>query len=243
MTRTLLLRGMLAGLIAGLLMFGFAHWVGEPQVDRALAFEASLDQARGEPAEVEMVSRRVQRGAGLLVATLVYGTALGGIFGLVFAFAQGRFEVSSARALALWIAGLGFVSITLVPSLKYPASPPAVGNPDTIGVRTAAYFLAIAISVASVTLALQLARRFVRRLGAWNSTLFAVLLFVALTSTFSHFLPVIDEVPAGFPAGLLWSFRVSSWEMQLLLWSALGLLFGWLSERDQRERVLLHSLD
>jgi predicted cobalt transporter CbtA len=235
MTRTLLLRGMLAGLIAGLLMFGFARWTGEPQVDRAIAFEASLDQARGEPAEAEMVSRRVQRGPGLLVGTIVYSAALGGIFGLVFAFAQGRFGVSSPRALALWVAGLGFVSITLVPSLKYPANPPSVGNPDTIGIRTAAYFLAIAFSVVSLTLVMQVTRRLGRRFGVWTSTLLAVILFIVLTATLCHFLPTIDEVPPGFPASLLWNFRVASWEMQLLLWSTLGLLFGWLSERDGRE--------
>lgn len=240
MTRTLLLRGMLVGLIAGLLVFGFARWAGEPQVDHAIAFEASLDQAKGEPAEAEMVSRRVQRGPGLLVGTLVYSAALGGIFGLIFAFAQGRFGVSSPRALALWIAGLGFVSITLVPSLKYPANPPAVGNPDTIGMRTAAYFLAIALSVASLIIVVQVARGIGRRLGVWNSTLLAVLLFVALTATLSHFLPTIDEVPPGFPASLLWKFRIASWEMQLLLWSTLGALFGWLSERDRRESRSLH---
>ena len=235
MTRTLLLRGMLAGLIAGVLMFGFARWAGEPQVDQAIAFEASQDQARGEPAEAVMVSRHVQRGPGLLVGTLAYSAALGGIFGLVFAFAQGRFGVSSPRALALWIAGLGFVSITLVPSLKYPANPPAVGNPDTIGIRTAAYFLAIALSVASLILVVQVARGLGRHLGVWNSTLLAALLFVALTATLSHFLPAIDEVPPEFPASLLWKFRIASWEMQLLLWSTLGVLFGWLSERDRRE--------
>ena len=35
----LLMRGMLAGLIASLLAFGFAKVYGEPQVDRAIAFE------------------------------------------------------------------------------------------------------------------------------------------------------------------------------------------------------------
>lgn len=234
MTRTLLLRGMLIGLIAGLLVFGFARWAGEPQVDHAIAFETSLDHARGEPAESELVSRHVQRGLGLLVGTVVYSAALGGIFGLIFAFAQGRFGVSNPRVLALWIAGLGFISITLVPSLKYPANPPSVGNPDTIGMRTAAYFFAMALSLASLTLVLQVARGLGRRLGVWNSALLAALLFVVLTATLCHFLPVIDEVPPEFPASLLWKFRIASWEMQLLLWSTLGVLFGWLSERDRR---------
>jgi len=32
-----------------------------------------------------------------------------------------------------------FITIALVPMLKYPANPPAVGNPDTIGPRTGLY--------------------------------------------------------------------------------------------------------
>ncbi len=48
MVGKLLVRGMLAGLVAGLVMFGFAKVVGEPQVDRAIAFEQQADAAKGE---------------------------------------------------------------------------------------------------------------------------------------------------------------------------------------------------
>ncbi|RZU40150.1 CbtA family protein [Edaphobacter modestus] len=233
MTRTLLVRGMLVGLVAGLFVFAFARWTGEPQVDRAIAFETSMDHAKGESPEPEMVSRRIQRGIGLLTGSVVYSSALGGIFGLVFAFSQGRFGFCSPRALALRIAGLGFVSVALIPSLKYPASPPSVGSPETIGIRTAAYFLAIALSLAAMIFSLQLARRLTRRFGVWNGSLLAVFLFFLLTIVFSRFLPAIDEVPPTFPASLLWKFRIASWEMQLLLWSTLGVLFGWLTERDR----------
>ncbi|MCU1322714.1 MAG: hypothetical protein JWM43_2363 [Acidobacteriaceae bacterium] len=239
MTRTLLLRGMLVGLVAGLVVFAFARWTAEPQVDRAVAFEASMDQAKGESPEPAMVSRKIQRGIGLLTGAVVYSSALGGIFGLVFAFSQGRFAVSSPRALALWIAGLGFISVALIPSLKYPANPPSVGSPETIGMRTATYFLAIALSLATMTLSLQLARRLTRRFGVWNGSLLAVFLFVFLTVTLSSFLPVIDEVPQAFPASLLWKFRIASWEMQFLLWGTLGVLFGWLTERDGNTHTLV----
>src|SRR5271154_50167 len=111
MTRTLLLRGMLVGVVAGLLVFAFARWTGEPQVERAIAFETSLDQARGEAPEPEMVSRKVQRSFGLLTGAVVYGAAMGGIFGLVFAFAYGRMGVAEPRALSALLAGMGFVAI------------------------------------------------------------------------------------------------------------------------------------
>lgn len=233
MTRTLLLRGMLAGLIAGLVMFALARWVGEPQVDRAIAFETSMARAKGEPPEPEMVSRKIQKGVGLLTGALVYGAAVGGIFGLVFAYARGRLSQSRARVLSALLAGMGFIAIVLVPSLKYPANPPAVGNPETIGTRTAAYFLLIAISIVVMSLALTIKRLCSRSLGSWNATLLAAVLYVLVVSVCAHFLPVIDEVPPGFPAGLLWKFRIASWETQAVLWATLGLLFGWLTERAE----------
>ena len=239
MTHTLLVRGMLVGVVAGLFVFALARWTGEAQVDRAIAFETSMDQAKGERPEPEMVSRKIQRGIGLLTGAVVYSSALGGIFGLVFAFSQGRFAVSSPRALALWIAVLGFISVALVPSLKYPANPPSVGSPETIGMRTAAYFLAIALSLASMTLSLQLGHRFIRRFGVWNGSLLSAFLFALLTVTLLSLLPAIDEVPHTFPASLLWQFRIASWEMQLLLWGTLGVLFGWLTERDQSTHRLV----
>jgi predicted cobalt transporter CbtA len=233
MTRTLLLRGMLVGLVAGLLVFAFARWAGEPEVDKAIAFETSMDQAKGELPEPEMVSRRIQRSIGLLTGVVVYGTALGGIFGLVFAYARGRLSVARPRVLAAWLGAIGFVTIVLTPSLKYPANPPSVGNPETIGIRTGAYFLLIVISVAASAFTLKARSYWRSSLGDWNAALLAVFLYVLIVSLCSHFLPAIDEVPPNFLASLLWKFRIASWETQAVLWGALGLLFGWLTERSE----------
>jgi predicted cobalt transporter CbtA len=227
---------MLVGVVAGLLVFAFARWIGEPQVERAIAFETAADQARGEAPEPEMVSRRVQKSVGLLTGTVVYGAAVGGLFGLVFAFAYGRIGKLGPRALAAVLAGLGFVAIVLVPNLKYPANPPAVGSAETIGVRTGAYFLLIAVSITAMVFSLQMRKRLVRRFGEWNGSLLAAGLFVVVVSLVAHFLPVVDEVPAGFPVTLMWKFRVAALEIQAVLWGTLGLGFGWLTEREQGVR-------
>ena len=232
--RTLLLRGMLVGIVAGLLVFAFARWIGEPQVERAIAFESSVDQAKGEAPEPEMVSRKVQRGVGLLTGVLVYGAAIGGIFGLVFALAYGRIGDLSPRALSALLAAIAFVTIVLVPNLKYPANPPAVGNTETIGVRTAAFFLLIAFSIAAMVLAIQVRGRISPLYGTWNAVLLSGGLFIVVMCVVSHFLPEIDEIPADFPANLLWRFRVAALELQAVLWTVIGLLFGWLTERDTR---------
>jgi predicted cobalt transporter CbtA len=242
MARTLLLRGMLVGLVAGLVVFAFARLFGEPQVDRAIAFETSMDRAKGEAPEPEMVSRKIQKSFGLLTGVVVYGTALGGIFGLVFAYARGRLSQSEPRVLSALVAGIGFVTIVLTPSLKYPANPPSVGNPETISIRTGAYFLLIAISILVMALALKVRRHWRKSLGSWNATLLAALLYVVIVSVLTHFLPIIDEVPAEFPASLLWKFRIASWETQAVMWSVLGLLFGWLTERAEG-LAGAHSID
>src|SRR3984957_7962815 len=156
MVRMFLVRGMLVGIVAGLLSFAFLKVYGEPQVDRALAFEERRDEEKAEFAkrhgmpmpeeQAELVSRPVQAGLGLFVAVMVHSAAFGGLFGLAFAFAQGRMPGElSPQALAALLALIGFVAIYLVPDLKYPANPPSVGNPDTIGTRTALYFGMIGI--------------------------------------------------------------------------------------------------
>ncbi len=234
MTRSLLIRGMVVGVLAGLLVFFAAHWLGEPQVDRAIAFEASIDPARGEAPEPEVVSRRIQKTAGLFTSAVVYGAALGGIFGLVFAYSYGRIGPDRPRTLSAFLACVGFVAIAFVPSLKYPANPPAVGNPDTIGVRTGAFFLMIVISVVAAVISLKVSRISIRRFGEWNGWLLAVGLFIVLVGVCAYVLPVINEVPAGFPAEVLWRFRLSAWALQAVLWGAIGLLFGWFTERDKR---------
>ena len=234
MTRSLLVRGMVVGILAGLLGFLTARWFGEPVVDRSIVFEDSVAQAKGEAPEPDIVSRHTQKTIGLLTGVLTFGTAIGGGFGLAFAFSYGRIGPNRPRALSAFLASIGFVAIAFVPSLKYPANPPAIGNPETIGVRTGAYFLMMAISIAATVLCLQFSRRLTRKFGLWNGSLLAVGIFVVLVSVIARMLPVIDEVPAGFPADVLWNFRLAAWGIQVVLWASIGLLFGWLTERDRR---------
>lgn len=238
MTRILLVRGMLAGVVAGLLVFVLARWIGEPQVEHAIAFETSMDPAKGEAPEPEIVSRKIQSSLGLLSATVVEGTAVGGVFALVFAFAYGRIQPASPRALSALLAGLGFVTLAVIPALKYPANPPSVGNPGTIGVRTAEFFLLLAFSIVAMVLAVKVESLFHKRWGGWNASLIAVALFVVVITVVSHFLPDFNEVPAGFPVTLMWKFRVAALEMQMLLWSVLGFFFGWLADRSPTAQQL-----
>ena len=247
MAAPLLLRGMLAGIIAGLLCFGFLKIVGEPQVDRAIAFESQLDQtkaqaaaqaliAKGLPApkvepEPESVSRQVQAGIGLFTGVMVYNVAFGGLFALAFGLAYGRMDDFDPRTTSALIAALGFVAVYGIPNLKYPADPPAVGDPVTIGMRTALYFSMIAISLAAMIVAGMLRLWLLPRHRPWNAFLITAGAYLIVVIVVGLVLPPVNEVPPEFPAVVLWRFRIASAGAQLIMWTTIGLLFGALAER------------
>ncbi|MFI8910418.1 CbtA family protein [Streptomyces sp. NPDC053513] len=255
--RSLLVRGMLAGLIAGLFAFAVAYAVGEPPVNGAIAVEEA--KAAGEaPAghgshaghgggtvaveaaeeEEEGISRSAQSTFGLATGVLVYGVALGGIASLAFSFALGRVGRFSPRATAALTAAAAFATVYLVPFLKYPATPPAVGNPDTIGKRTTLFFLMILLSVLLGIAALIAGRRLAPRLGNWNATLAAGVGFVVVTAVAFAVLPDNeDAVATGFPAGLLWEFRLASLAVQAVLWAVFGIVFGVLAQKTLAPRA------
>ncbi|MGW1379679.1 CbtA family protein [Streptomyces sp. NPDC002446] len=226
--RNLLVRGMLAGLAAGVLALVVAYLLGEPRVDAAIAFEEA--HSHGHEHEVEVVSRGMQSTAGLATGVLVYGVALGGIAALVFCFVLGRIGRFGARTTAALLAG-GALLVYLVPFLKYPANPPAVGDPDTIGQRTALYFLMMLLGILLAVGATLLGRRLAPKLGNWYATVAGGAAFVVAVGIAYAFLPSYDNVPHGFPGTLLWQFRLSTIAVQLVLWTAFGLLFGHLAER------------
>ena len=259
MAGALLLRGMLIGIVAGLLSFSFLKIVGEPQVDRAIAFENQLDEAkvqaraqaliaRGLPApkedpEPELVSRRVQAGIGLFTGVMIYNVAFGGLFALAFALAHDRIGDFGPRATSALLATGGLIAVYIVPNLKYPANPPSVGDPATIGMRTALYFSMIAISLVAMIAAGMLRRQLLPRHGAWAAFLIAAGAYLIVVIVVGLVLPPINEVPGQFPAVVLWEFRVASFGAQLIMWAAIGLVFGTLIECANRRLPVIETFD
>jgi Probable cobalt transporter subunit (CbtA) len=239
---------MIVGFFAGLLAFGILKTIGEPTVDKAIAFESAMDEAKAKAEhdaavakgenpppveeEPELVSRPVQGGIGLFTGAMTYSIAFGGLFSLAFACCYGRMGNWSPRVTAGLLALSGFLAVYAVPILKYPANPPSIGNPDTIGPRTAIYFGMILLSLGSMIAAWNVRNRLMDQLGAWNATLVAAAVFVVAVVIFAFVMPPLDEVPAGFPAVVLWQFRMASLGAQAMIWTVLGLGFGAWVERD-----------
>lgn len=237
MVGNLLLRGMLVGIAAGLIAFVFARTFGEPQIDRAIAFEEMISAAQTPPSdatpvpEEALVSRTTQAGIGLATGLVVYGAAIGGLFSLVFAFAYGRLGNLGARGTSALLALAAFVAIVLIPQIKYPANPPAVGSDETIAARTVLFFAMLVISLAATTAAIMFARRLWNRHGAWNAVLIAGAAFMAFITVVLLAMPPINEMPEGFSPDVVWRFRMSSIGIHVILWSVIGLVFGAIAER------------
>lgn len=250
-----LVRGLLAGLIAGLAAFGVAYAVGEPQVAAAVTLEeahtdhsANHGHGAGDEPAVE-VSRANQSTWGLLTGTLAIGVALGGLTALAAAFALGRIGTLKPTQTTALVALIGFVAVGLVPFLKYPATPPAVGKAETIGDRTTLYFAFIGICVVAAIMETVFAALLLRRGGtAFQATVFPALGFLSIAGIAAYMLPAVNEV-GGFPADTLWYFRRASILTTAALWATLGVvltgLIGRLSARDaaaQARRDLAASL-
>lgn len=252
--RQFLLHGLLAGLVAGILAFVVAYAVGEPSVRTSIGIEQAggsehahdtgadgdgdgsttheAAEADEEPGTV--VPRSLQSTLGLLTATVVAGVSLGGLVGAVSALALGRFGRLGVRSTTLLVTGVGFLTVYVLPFLTYPPNPPAVGRSETIGYRTALYFLMIAISLIAGVTAVLVGRRLAPRWGSWYAGLAAVGGFVLVMVVASGLLPHYDEVPEDFPASVLYRFRRASFLTELTLWGVLGLTLAELASRPAR---------
>jgi predicted cobalt transporter CbtA len=225
-TRTLLLCAVLAGLVAGL-VFGVFHFlVAEPLIEQAIAIEAGR-----RTAEAEVVTRDMQR-VGLLVGSLLYGAALGLLFGVACALVRPRFPGVGRSASGLLAALVAGWLVGVLPLLKYPANPPGVGDPSTIAYRQALFLLCWVLSIGGLVVAsgiYQLARARGRRpalLGA--GVVYALYVAVLLAA-----LPASPD-PVTLPGELVALFRVVSLAGQVVLWGVLGAVFGLLLARGGR---------
>jgi hypothetical protein len=256
-----ILAGAIGGLLAFVFARVFAEPQIQRAVDyesgRDAAQEA-LDKAAGlavEAAGSDPFSRTVQGNVGIGVALIFFGAAMGALFAVAYALYLGRAGRVRPRTLALLVAGGGFLGLYAVPFLKYPANPPAVGHEDTIQQRSSLYLLMVTASVLFLVLSVWLGKRLQPRFGTWNAALIAGGVFVAATAVVMLILPAFGELAAnkeyhaatetpgpltdssgqivfpGFPADVLFSFRLYSIGAQLVLWATIGLVFAPMAER------------
>lgn len=249
------IRYLLPGFVAGVVAFVFSRLMIAPLIAAAIEYEGAREHTSEHHAHGhELFTRGVQENLG--AATGVVGFAV--IMGVLFAVAYGAVRTVLARrgfrpdqtALALLLAAGMFVTVALMPGLKYPANPPSVGLDETVPARSSAFLTITALSVVAAAVAVAVAVTWARRWGAWRSAGVAVGGYLAAMLCAMVLLPGFHEVPGpvsgpdgllldGFPPEVLADFRVYSLVNQAIVWAVIGATFAVIvSRRGAREREL-----
>ncbi len=229
MEKQIIARGLLSGAIASVAAFVFARTFVEPVIDQAIAYEDA--QEAGHEHGVELFTRGVQANIGMGFGVLAFGVAMGALFAVAYSVVYGRVGNLSPRLLSVLLAGGMFLSLYVIPFLKYPASPPAVSLDETIRQRTLLYLMMVVLSVVLLAAAVWLGRNLKERYGAWSATLVAAAAYVVAVAIVMLVLPTIDETPDDFPADVLYEFRLYSLGTQFVLWAIIAVVFGSMAQR------------
>lgn len=232
-----------AGLLAGLVSSVLLTFTAEPVMDQAIALEESGHHGAGadepnEAAEPEVVSRSRQKGVGRFAAYGLGGAAYGVLFAIAFLLLRRRPSAAGpggALRHALLAGALMAGAFTVMPWVKYPPNPPAVGDPNTISERQWKYLALIFVSLVVLAGAARLSARLRDRGWTDDERLIAVGLAVVVPlGALCALLPSFSD-PIEVPANLLWRFRIASLGGNLLLWSVLTVTFGAAAVRRERQ--------
>ncbi|MBV9089120.1 MAG: CbtA family protein [Mycobacteriaceae bacterium] len=198
-------RGALAGLIAGILGFVFARIWAEPVINKAIDYEsgredilAALNTAAGRPVAPdgpEIFSRTIQSTVGIATGIIAFSVAMGALVAVAYLVLHGRFGVRPST-LAWLICGFGFLGVYLLPFVKYPANPPAIGHTFTIVTRGQLYLTMVAASLILLGLAVFAVRPLSGRVGLYRAVLIAAVGFFVLYGVVVAVLPSLGELSA-----------------------------------------------
>jgi predicted cobalt transporter CbtA len=220
---------LLAGVISGLIHGSVNLVATEPFIDKAIELEIQNAIAEGEavgsPEEIALY-RTWQKG-GQVLAGSILGLSLGSLFALVYAFSYSSLRGSNGVKKGIFLAAIMWFTLFLIPFLKYPANPPAVGDPETIYYRQSLYLVFVAASGLG---ALALAFLY-KKLGNIKSRKFIVpVIYAVYISTIFILMPPNPD-PITAPMDLVNNFRIASALTVTLFWFVLGAIFGILWDR------------
>lgn len=230
-------RGAFAGLAGGAAS-AIALWLAvEPHITKAIDLENAAAEGHSH-GDDELISRTTQLVGGTVTAVMV-GLLLGVVFAVVYARAQHRLAGHTDLGRSLSLGGLAFGVIAVLPALKVPANPPAVGDPGTVNDRTLTYLAIILLGLVLVGVsftAAQVARRRTESAevrwaaGIGTAVIGAVLLlYLAPSGTV--------DIPATIPASLLWKFRIGSLAQHAAMWLVIAVAYGTLAHRRSLDQA------
>ena len=214
-------RGALSGFIAGVLGFTFARIFAEPVINKAIAYEsgrdailAKLNHAAGRPVAPdgpEIFSRGIQSTIGIATGVIAFSVAMGALVAVAYLVMHGRFGVRP-RNLVWMIAGFGFLGVYLLPFVKYPANPPAIGHSFTIHTRGPLYLTMVASSLILLGLAVFLARRLTPQFGVLGAVVLSAIGFLLVYGVLIGLLPSLGNLGANVAHANQFGFARASTE-------------------------------
>ena len=216
-----LVSGALAGLVHGTVNFTIV----EPYLDQAIGIENQSLFASGEAEDnlefwAEYESYRIWQKSGQVLAGVILGTAMGSLFGIVYALSRNSLPGKNDVTKAAVLSGIMWITLYLIPFLKYPANPPTVGDADTVVLRTILYLSFIAISGIGAFAFYKLSTKFQNNkkyLGLVGYVVFIIVVFFAMPEN-------PDEITA--PMNLVNEFRLVSILGVSSFWASVGIILG-----------------
>jgi hypothetical protein len=196
-------RGALSGFSAGVLGFVFARIFAEPFINKSIAYEsgrddalAALNKAAGRvvaPDGPEIFSRHIQSTIGIFSGIAAFSTAMGALIAVAYVTMHGRFKVRPSH-LVWMIAAFGFLGVYLLPFVKYPANPPAIGHTFTIRTRGELYLTMVVGSLVLLGLAVILTRKLMPRFGLFRAVIISAVAFFVLYGLLIGLLPSLGDL-------------------------------------------------
>jgi predicted cobalt transporter CbtA len=233
-TLTFIAITLLAGAIAGTILGILNQGIIEPYIEQAIVLEN--EKAIVEEGEiintVEFNNYRLWQRGGEIAAGTILGISIAALFGIVFAYSRKSIPGSNNKKKALILAGIMWFVLFLVPGLKYPANPPAVGDPETIYYRQSLYLAYLAIS-SFTALGVALVYRKVKTIQSKKKVVIlpAIYAFIMVAS-YLTLPPNPDAINA--PTDLVTGFRIASGFTMSIFWGLLGIILGAFWDKTKR---------
>ena len=215
---------LVSGFVAGTIHGAVNLAIVEPYLDEAIGIENQALFESGEAEDtpqfwVEYNSYRDWQKSGQLLAGGILGMSIGALFGIVFAYSRNSLPKGHTVKKTFVLAAIMWLTIFLIPFLKYPANPPTVGEADTVILRQTLYLLFIAISGFSAVGFSRLYKKLENK-----KYLAFVGYAVFITAVFFIMPPSPDEVTA--PMDLVNGFRTMSVVAVSIFWIAEAIILG-----------------
>ena len=220
---TFIFVSLLSGVIAGVILAGVNYFVAEPFIDQAIGIEVDNSIASGEVVDFdELSSYRVWQKEGTFAAGAFLGLTYGAILGIVYVISRKYLPSSDDRKKALILAAIMCLSLYVVPFIKYPANPPAVGDPETIGLRDSLY-TNYQLASGLIALGVSILMYKLRRIG-YSKYVIIVIYLGLVASIYAIFPANPDEITA--PMDLVNAFRAVTFGTMVMFYLVLGTIFG-----------------